>query len=231
MLVDVNRPGTILGVYVQDEVRVFPWLLLNAGARVDRYPTFGSRATPRVGLVLLPRPQTAIKVLLRPRVPRAECLRAVLLQRADAGARPRARGRCGTPKWCGRNTSLDRVRTAVTAFSYRADSIIEQGSFDERRGTELYFSERGRRRRSRPRSGSGDQAGRRPERALQPHVRSHARPDHHAAVSNSPRHLSKLGVQIPDRLLLRRRRRAICRRASDARRRAADRLLRRRTSR
>jgi Response regulator receiver domain len=53
----------MFGAYVQDEVRVFPWLLVNAGARVDRYPSFGSCATPRIGVVLLPRPQTAIKLL------------------------------------------------------------------------------------------------------------------------------------------------------------------------
>jgi outer membrane receptor for ferrienterochelin and colicins len=63
LLVDIHRHGTILGAYVQDEIRVTRWLLLNAGARLDRYPTFGTRATPRIGAVVLPRPQTAIKVL------------------------------------------------------------------------------------------------------------------------------------------------------------------------
>jgi outer membrane receptor protein involved in Fe transport len=42
--VNVDRPGRILGAYVQDEVRVFPWLLVYGGARIDRYPSFVRRA-------------------------------------------------------------------------------------------------------------------------------------------------------------------------------------------
>ena len=36
------------GVYVQDEIRVRPWLLVNGGVRYDRYARFG-RATPARG--------------------------------------------------------------------------------------------------------------------------------------------------------------------------------------
>ena len=61
--VDINAPGTNLGFYVQDEIRVRPWLLGTIGGRVDRIPGFGLYATPRAGLVILPREQTALKLV------------------------------------------------------------------------------------------------------------------------------------------------------------------------
>ncbi len=60
---DVRRPGTFVGIYAQDEVRIFRWLLTNVGLRLDRSPTFGTHVTPRAAVVFLPRPQTSVKVL------------------------------------------------------------------------------------------------------------------------------------------------------------------------
>ena len=33
---DVRRPGTFMGIYAKDEVRVFPWMIVNAGVRDAR---------------------------------------------------------------------------------------------------------------------------------------------------------------------------------------------------
>ena len=49
-------------VYVQDEIRVRPWLLLNGGVRYDRYEHFG-RATPRGAVIVSPRSGTSFKYL------------------------------------------------------------------------------------------------------------------------------------------------------------------------
>jgi outer membrane receptor for ferrienterochelin and colicins len=199
LLVHVNRPGTILGAYVQDEMRVFPWLLLNAGARVDRYPTFGSRATPRVGLVLLPRPQTAVKVLYG-RAFRAPNPYELYYYSA-------MEGRTLDPEAV-QNTELaweeyisGRVRTAVTAFRYRADRIIEQSAVEmdvqPETGPVLYFRNAG------GVVGSGFEAEVEVKlargfasRFSHAYVRTHDAITH-APVSNSPGHLSKLGLQIP----------------------------------
>jgi outer membrane receptor for ferrienterochelin and colicins len=195
VLVDVNRPGTTFGVYVQDEMRVFPWLLLNAGARVDRDPTFGSRATPRVGVVFLPRRQTAIKVL-HGRAFRAPNIYELYYYSAQ-------QGRTVEPENV-RNTEAvweeyisSRVRTAVTAFQYRADRIIEQSSIETDSGPEIYFRN----------AGGVDGAGVEAEvevklarglagRFSHAYVRAHDAVSH-ARASNAPRHLSKLGVQFP----------------------------------
>ena len=50
------------GVYLQDEIRVRPWLLLNGGVRYDQYENFG-RATPRGAVIVTPSPSTSFKYL------------------------------------------------------------------------------------------------------------------------------------------------------------------------
>ncbi len=50
------------GVYVQDEIRVRPWLLLNGGLRYDRYQQF-DRATPRGAVIVTPSASTSFKYL------------------------------------------------------------------------------------------------------------------------------------------------------------------------
>jgi outer membrane cobalamin receptor len=195
VLLDVNRPGTIVGTYVQDEMRVFPWLLLNGGLRLDRYPTFGSRVTPRVGLVLLPRPQTAIKVL-HGRAFRAPNPYELYYYAA-------MQSRTLDPEDV-RNTEVvweeymsTRVRTAVTAFQYRADKLIEQSAVETEFGPGLIFSNVG------GVQGSGVEAEVEVKLACGFASRfSHAYAQTHdtvsgGAIANSPRHLSKLGLQVP----------------------------------
>ncbi len=50
------------GIYVQDEIRLFPWLLLNGGIRYDRYEQFG-RATPRGAVIVSPWSGSSLKYL------------------------------------------------------------------------------------------------------------------------------------------------------------------------
>jgi outer membrane receptor for ferrienterochelin and colicins len=50
------------GVYVQDEIRLRPWLLLNGGVRYDKYERF-ERATPRGAVIASPSASTSFKYL------------------------------------------------------------------------------------------------------------------------------------------------------------------------
>jgi iron complex outermembrane receptor protein len=50
------------GAYVQDEVRVRPWLLLNGGVRYDQYEQF-ARATPRGAVIVTPSATASVKYL------------------------------------------------------------------------------------------------------------------------------------------------------------------------
>ena len=195
LLVDVNQPGTILGAYVQDEVRLFPWLLVNGGARIDGYPTFGSRATPRIGAVLLPRQQTAIKVL------HGRAFRAPnpyeLFYYPPTDEFTLAPEDIRTTEVVWEEYVSNRVRTAVTAFGYRADRIIEQGAFDTPAGPELIFENVD------VVEGAGIEAEVEMKlahglswRASHAYVRTRDAFTHTPA-SNSPKNLSKLSVQIP----------------------------------
>jgi outer membrane receptor for ferrienterochelin and colicins len=195
VLIDVNRPGTVAGTYVQDEMRVFPWLLVNAGVRLDRYPTFGSRATPRVGLVLLPRPQTAVK-LLHGRAFRAP-------NPYERYYYPGMQGRQLDPEDVQNTEAVweeylsTRVRSAVTAFRYRVGKLIEQAAVETEFGPGLIFRNGGGVR------GSGVEAEIEVKLARGVASRfSHAYARTHDSVSggrlaNSPLHLSKLGLQVP----------------------------------
>ncbi|MEP6494396.1 MAG: TonB-dependent receptor, partial [bacterium] len=51
------------GVFAQDEITLFAPLILYAGVRYDRYDTFGSATSPRVGLIYTPESGTTIKLL------------------------------------------------------------------------------------------------------------------------------------------------------------------------
>ena len=50
------------GVYIQDEIRLLPWLLLNGGVRYDQYEHF-SRATPRGAVIVSPWSGASLKYL------------------------------------------------------------------------------------------------------------------------------------------------------------------------
>ena len=61
--VDESHPSSVLGFYAQDEVTLQPWLLLNAGVRLDYDRAFGANVAPRAGLVFLPGPNSSLKIL------------------------------------------------------------------------------------------------------------------------------------------------------------------------
>jgi outer membrane receptor for ferrienterochelin and colicin len=191
--VDVSISGTNAGVYVQDEVRLKSWLIGNVGARVDRFPTFGARVSPRVGIVWLPRKQTAVKVLHGRafRAPNAYEL-AYYAAQTDYPLTPE-RMRSSELVW--EEALGARVRATVSLFRYTADDIVEQRAVDA--STEdLYFVNAGHL------SGAGVEAeleGRLPLGATVrvSHAYSRTRGNDGVRLSNSPEHVSKLAWQMP----------------------------------
>lgn len=197
LLLDLRNPGTVAATYVQDEMRVRRWLIVNAGARLDRYPTFGTHVAPRVGVVILPRPETALKVL------HGRAFRAPNPYENTYFSLMREGGYTLEPETV-QSTEIvweehisNRLRTAVTAFGYHAEQIIEQRNamIDGDLDTALYFlnvgdvEARGVEGEIETRLGHGFMAG-----FSQAYVRAR---EGTGDISNSPRHLSKLRLQVP----------------------------------
>jgi iron complex outermembrane receptor protein len=195
-LTEIHRPMTIVGAYAQDEVRIFPWLLVNGGLRVDRYPDLGANVTPRGALVLLPRARTAVK-LLHGRAFRAPTAYEQFyypgtLQRG--GLEPE---QVHSTELVWEEQLSGRVRAALTAFTYQAEGIIEQRSTPTAGLDDIYYVNAGRV------EGKGLEAE---VEAKLPHG-VNAQLAHSvtavqdgvsaARFSNSPRHLSNFGLQVP----------------------------------
>ena len=194
---DLDAPGTNVGFYAQDEVRIFPWLLGNLGFRLDRLPEFGFHATPRAGLVLLPREQTAIKLLYGRAFRAPNAYELSYYDTNVQGAVPLAPEQIRSSEIVWEELVSKHVRTAVTAFAYDADQIIEQRRQDGGTTNELYFLNVGAIR------GVGIEAEVDAKlsngisaRFSQTFARVRDQITR-APVSNSPTHLSKVGVQIP----------------------------------
>jgi outer membrane receptor for ferrienterochelin and colicins len=60
---DVRNKSLHGGVFAQDEIALFRALTLYAGIRLDRYQTFGSATSPRLGLIYTPDAATTVKLL------------------------------------------------------------------------------------------------------------------------------------------------------------------------
>jgi outer membrane receptor for ferrienterochelin and colicins len=191
---DVDAPGTKTGIYLQDEIRAASWLLLNAGIRLDRFTDFGTRATPRAAVVLLPRQQTAVK-LLHGRAFRApnpyeryyytsESFRGLELQPEEI--------RSTEIVW--EESLTSHLRVMASAFAYDVEQIIEQrASFSD----DIFFENAGRTRGR----GFEAEAETRLDNGIVgriSHTFSRVRDrDSGESVSNSPRNLTTVAIQAP----------------------------------
>jgi outer membrane receptor protein involved in Fe transport len=124
--VDVHEPRTLVGGYVQDEVHVFPWLIVNGGARLDRDPGFGTHLTPRLAVVVLPRAPNTYELFY---YPVGTELGYVLVPEQV---------RSTEAVW--EEYLSSRVRFGLTAFTFRADRLIEQRSLGLDDIDDIYFA-------------------------------------------------------------------------------------------
>ncbi len=58
-----QRQSTLWALYAQDEIRLFPHVILNLGGRFDDYSTFGGQAVPRGALIWDPFENTTLKFM------------------------------------------------------------------------------------------------------------------------------------------------------------------------
>jgi outer membrane receptor for ferrienterochelin and colicins len=196
--IDLDMPGTNLGLYAQDEIRPRSWLLLNIGARLDHFVDFGARATPRATVVLLPRPQTALKVLYGSAFRAPNAYERYYYNYAAGLTTELHPEQIHSTELVWEESLSRHVRATVSAFHYDVDRLIEQRESPVLNSLDgIYFA-----------NGGGTHAvgleaeaeGRFDQgiTARVSHTLTQAR-DHEGAmpISNSPVHLSKASVQFP----------------------------------
>ena len=107
--------------------------------RLDRLSTYGTHFTPRIAVVLLPRPQTAIK-LLHGRAFRApntyERFYYNLALGLDADLLPE---QIKSSELVWEETLSKHIRTSVTGFVSNVDRLIEQRALGNGSLDDLYF--------------------------------------------------------------------------------------------
>jgi iron complex outermembrane receptor protein len=111
-------------VYVQDEIKVSRWLIINAGLRYDGYAEF-LRVTPRAALIVLPSSTQSLKYLYGSafRAPNAYELNAYFFGEQVQALRPES---IDTHEVVWERYLNDRLRTSVSTYVYKADQLITQ---------------------------------------------------------------------------------------------------------
>ena len=109
-------------VYVQDEIKLARWLIVNAGLRYDSYEEFG-RLTPRAALIVLPSSTQSFKYLYGNafRAPNANELNTFYFGEQVIDLRPES---IDTHELVWERYINDWLRTSVSTYWYKADRLI-----------------------------------------------------------------------------------------------------------
>lgn len=121
---DSHRSSIQRGVYVQDEIRLAPWLIFNGGLRYDGYETF-QRVTPRAALIFLPSSMQSFKYLYGSafRAPNAYELNDFYFGARVHDLRPES---IDTHELVWERYVKDWLRTSISGYWYKADGLITE---------------------------------------------------------------------------------------------------------
>jgi outer membrane receptor for ferrienterochelin and colicins len=110
-------------VYVQDEIKVARWFIVNAGLRLDTYEESFKRVTPRSALIFLPSSTQSLKYLYGNafRAPNAYELNEVYFGQRVANLRPES---IDTHELVWERYVNDWLRTSVSTYWYKAQRLI-----------------------------------------------------------------------------------------------------------
>jgi len=107
--------------YVQDDVRVQPWLLLNGGLRYDRYANF-SRTTPRAAAIVMPSANHSIKYLYGKAFRAPNSYELYYYENTIPNLAPES---VDTHEFAWEAYFGERVRTTVSTYRYRASKLVD----------------------------------------------------------------------------------------------------------
>jgi len=194
---DDRRRAWVAAAYLQDELRVADWLILNAGVRYDLYDSFGGEMSPRGAVIVRPAAKTFFKALFGHsfRAPSPYELYyqdGLVSQKPNPDLKPE---HIQIAELVWEQYVGDHLRSSLAAFSYWADQLIDQ-QIDPKDGLAQYRNVRrvksdGAEIELEARSGGGLRG-----KLSYTYTRTHDRDDD-AQISNSPHHLAKLNVIVP----------------------------------
>ena len=121
-VLDSERSSTQQAIYIQDEMALARWLIVNAGLRYDAYQRF-TRVTPRVALIFMPRSTESIKYLYGNafRAPNAFELNTYYFGDQVEQLRPES---IDTHEFVWERYVNGWLRTSVSTYWYKADQLI-----------------------------------------------------------------------------------------------------------
>jgi iron complex outermembrane receptor protein len=198
-VLDIHRNSTQHAAYVQDEIKVARWLLVNAGLRYDGYGNF-NRITPRAALIVLPSSTQSVKYLYGRafRAPNAYELNDVFYGEQVHNLRPES---IDTHEVVWERYVNDWLRTSVSTYWYKADRLITP-ALDESAFTGVSFVNEGQVRakgleleaQMRLRGASRAFVSYGLQSAVEQTEVGH---ETHGELPNSPRHLVKARISLP----------------------------------
>jgi outer membrane receptor for ferrienterochelin and colicins len=119
---DINRHSTQQAAYLQDEIKLTPWLIANGGLRFDHYEDF-QRVTPRAALIVMPKSTESFKYLYGGafRAPNGYERNAFYFGDRTRDLRPES---IATHEFVWERYTNDWLRTSVSTYWYDADNLI-----------------------------------------------------------------------------------------------------------
>ena len=149
-----NGSSTQHAVYVQDEIKVARWLIVNGGLRYDGYEDF-QRVTPRAAVIVMPSPNQSFKYLYGSafRAPNAYELNTFYF--GVPNLRPES---IDTHELVWERYTNDWLRTSVSTYWYKADQPDHARRRIRRRSSGVTYVNEGRVRAKRARARGADAA-------------------------------------------------------------------------
>jgi outer membrane receptor for ferrienterochelin and colicins len=193
-VLDSRRSSIQHAAYVQDEIKLARWFIVNAGLRYDSYGDF-RRATPRAALIVLPSSTQSLKYLYGNafRAPNAYELNAAFFGEQVHNLRPES---IDTHEIVWERYVNDWLRTSVSTYWYKAERLITS-IFDESALLGTSFVNQ------------GEVRAKGLELEAQMRLRGDARAfasyglqnavdqETHDELPNSPRHVAKARISVP----------------------------------
>jgi outer membrane receptor for ferrienterochelin and colicins len=176
-------------VYVQDEIRLRPWLLVNAGVRFDKYEHF-ARTTPRGAVIVMPSANQSFKYLYGRAFRAPNAYELFYYIDASSFLRPES---IGTHEVVWEQYVGEWLRTSVSAYRYSASQLI---TLDADQSVNFSFFNAGL-ARAKGLEIEGEVRSRRGLQVLASYALQRTEDASRARLTNSPGSMAKLRFSAP----------------------------------